>query len=92
MISKLVCLIVSIPVFAFGQVYKKYTLLKDHLSIQLSEGVLNITPISDKAIRIQWEKGMKEEREFVLINKQTDLRQFKNELKWNDVYYQLNKD
>ena len=30
--------------------------------------------------------------EFVLINKQTDLRQFKNELKWNDVYYQLNKD
>lgn len=30
--------------------------------------------------------------EFVMINKQTELRQFKNELKWNDVYYQLNKD
>ena len=42
---------------------------KDRLSIQLSEGVLNIIPLSDKAIRVQWEKGMKEEREFVLINK-----------------------
>jgi alpha-D-xyloside xylohydrolase len=60
---------VSIPVLAFSQAYKKYNLQKDHLSIQLSEGVLNITPLSDKAVRIQWEKGMKEEREFVLINK-----------------------
>ena len=42
---------------------------KDRLSIQLAEGTLNITPLSDKAIRIQWEKGMREEREFVLINK-----------------------
>ena len=62
----LVCLI---PGFAFTQVYMKHSLQKDHLSIQLSEGVLNITPLSDKAIRVQWEKGMKEEREFVLINK-----------------------
>ena len=62
----LVCLI---PGFAFTQVYKKHSLQKDHLSIQLPEGVLNITPLSDKAIRVQWEKGMKEEREFVLINK-----------------------
>jgi alpha-D-xyloside xylohydrolase len=65
----LLFLIVSIPVLAFSQAYKKYNLQKDHLSIQLSEGVLNITPLSDKAVRIQWEKGMKEEREFVLINK-----------------------
>lgn len=30
--------------------------------------------------------------EFLLINQQTNLHQFKNELKWNEVYYQLNKD
>jgi L-arabinose isomerase len=29
--------------------------------------------------------------EFVLIGKNTDIYQFKNELRWNDVYYQLNR-
>jgi L-arabinose isomerase len=29
--------------------------------------------------------------EFVLIGKNTDIYQFKNELRWNDVYYQINK-
>jgi L-arabinose isomerase len=29
--------------------------------------------------------------EFVLIGKNTELYRFKNELKWNDVYYQINK-
>ena len=29
--------------------------------------------------------------EFVLIGKDTNLYQFKNELRWNDVYYQINK-
>jgi L-arabinose isomerase len=29
--------------------------------------------------------------EFVLIGKKTDLYQFKNELRWNEVYFQLNK-
>jgi L-arabinose isomerase len=29
--------------------------------------------------------------EFLLIGKETTLHQFKNELKWSDVYYQLNK-
>jgi alpha-D-xyloside xylohydrolase len=62
-------LVVLVPVFIWGQAYKKHSLQKDHLSIQLSEGTLNITPLSDKAIRVQWDKGMKEEREFVLINK-----------------------
>jgi L-arabinose isomerase len=28
--------------------------------------------------------------EFVLIGKNTDIYQFKNELKWNDMYYKLN--
>lgn len=65
----LVLLIALFPLIAHAQVYKKHTLQKDKLSIQLSEGVMNIIPVSDKAIRIQWEKDLpKEEKEFVLIN------------------------
>jgi alpha-D-xyloside xylohydrolase len=68
--SKLLLLIALVPVFAFGQVYQKHSLQKDRLSIQLSEGLLHIVPLSENAIRVQWEKdNMKEEREFVLINK-----------------------
>src|SRR5436189_2870500 len=64
-----VFLIGLLPLVAFAQVYKKYTLQKDRLSIQLSEGVINIIPLADKAIRVQWEKDLpKEEREFVLID------------------------
>ena len=63
----LICLL---PVLSFRQVYQKYSLQKDKLIIQLSEGVLTLTPLSEKAIRVQWEKDkMKEEQEFVLINK-----------------------
>ena len=29
--------------------------------------------------------------EFTLIDKKTDLRHFKNELRWNEVYFQINK-
>jgi L-arabinose isomerase len=29
--------------------------------------------------------------EYVLIGKKTDLYQFRNELRWNEVYYQVNK-
>jgi alpha-D-xyloside xylohydrolase len=66
---KLLFLITLIPALAFAQVYKKHSLQKDRISIQLNEGTLYIIPLTDKAIRVQWEKGMKEEREFVLINK-----------------------
>jgi alpha-D-xyloside xylohydrolase len=66
---RLLLLVTLIPALAFAQVYKKHSLQKDRLSIQLSEGTLNLIPLSDKAIRVQWDKGMKEEREFVLINK-----------------------
>jgi len=59
------------PIFVYGQTYKTHTFQQDRLTIQLSEGVLNIIPLSDQAIRIRWEKGIKEEREFVLFNKQT---------------------
>lgn len=62
-------LIVFLPVAAIAQHYQKHALLKDRLTIQLSEGTMNIIPLADKAIRVQWEKGLpKEEREFVLIN------------------------
>ncbi|MEO6550478.1 MAG: TIM-barrel domain-containing protein [Ferruginibacter sp.] len=66
---KILFLVALLPALAFAQVYKKHTLQKDRLSIQLNEGTLYIIPLSDKAIRVQWEKDMKEEREFVLVNK-----------------------
>jgi alpha-D-xyloside xylohydrolase len=69
---KFLFLLSMIPALAFAQVYKTYSLRKDRLSIQLTEGVMNIIPLSDQAIRIQWQKGeIKESREFVLINKHT---------------------
>ena len=59
------------PLFVCAQKYQKHSVHKDKLSIHLSEGLLNIIPLTDKAIRIQWEKALpKEEKEFVLINKQ----------------------
>lgn len=58
-----------LPVLAAGQSYLHHTLLKDRLTIQLSEGSMNIIPLSDKAIRVQWEKEFpKEENEFILVN------------------------
>jgi len=66
---KFLFLITLVPALAFAQVYQKHTVQKDRLSIQLSDGVMNIIPLSNKAIRVQWEKGLKEERQFVLINK-----------------------
>lgn len=61
---------ILIHTITFGQVYQSHHLQEDRLSIQLSEGVLNIIPLSDNAIRIQWEKNhIKENREFILINK-----------------------
>jgi alpha-D-xyloside xylohydrolase len=66
----LILLIGLLPVLTFGQTYIKHTLQKDKLSIRLSEGTLNIIPLSAKAIRIQWEKDIPgEQREFVFINK-----------------------
>ena len=66
---KFLFLVTLIPAITFAQTYKKNTAQKDRLSIQLSDGVMNIVPLSEKAIRVQWEKGMMQERKFVLINK-----------------------
>lgn len=67
----LVFIAAILPAVVLGQSYKKFTTKKDRVSIQLSSGVLNITPLTDKAIRIQWQKDIPvEKQEFVLINKQ----------------------
>ncbi|MCU7550212.1 glycoside hydrolase family 31 protein [Chitinophagaceae bacterium LB-8] len=68
--SKILLLIALIPAIVRGQVYQKHSLQQDRLSIQLSEGLLHIVPLSENAIRVQWQKEeMKETHEFVLINK-----------------------
>ena len=71
MIKKVTVLMIClIPALSFSQSFKNFSLQKDRLTIQLSEGILNITPLSEKAIRVQWEKeSMKEQQDFVLINK-----------------------
>lgn len=59
-----------IPVTALPQFYRKHALTREKLIISLREGELNIIPLSDKAIRIQYQKGLpKEKQEFVLTNK-----------------------
>ncbi len=66
----LLSLIFLLPAIVFSQVYKKHTLQTDRLSIDLSEGVLHLIPLSNKAVRIQWQKdGLKEDQELVLIHK-----------------------
>jgi alpha-D-xyloside xylohydrolase len=56
---------------SLAQVYKKYSVKKDKVCIELSEGILNIIPINNEAVRIQWQKDLPvEKQEFVLINKQ----------------------
>ena len=53
-----------------AQQYKKHVLTKDKLSIDLSEGILTIIPLTDKSIRVQYLIGnVKENQEFVLIYK-----------------------
>ncbi|MBB3188103.1 glycoside hydrolase family 31 protein [Microbacter margulisiae] len=46
-----------IPVIASGEVYKSYTLQHNHLSIQLNDGVLDLIPLSDNAVRVRYYKG-----------------------------------
>lgn len=69
--KKLLILLIGLtPVFAQAQVYQKYSLQKDRLSIEMTAGVLHIIPLTDKAIRVQWRKdSLYEKRELVLVNK-----------------------
>ncbi|OCX53007.1 glycosyl hydrolase family 31 [Mucilaginibacter sp. PPCGB 2223] len=64
-------LITLIPVICFGQVYRNYRLQKDQLSIFLTEGRLDIKPLSAKAVRIRWQKDIQPEPlEFILTQQQ----------------------
>ncbi len=70
--KELILLITLIPAIAFAQGYKKYSVQKDRLTILLSEGTMHIIPLTNKAIRVQWEKELpKEERELIFINHPT---------------------
>ncbi len=51
--NKLLLLFCLFPLTFFGQVYKTYSVLNDRLSIEISDGLLDIIPLSDNAIRIQ---------------------------------------
>ena len=60
------------PLIGMGQSYTGYRLQTDRLSISLTGGVLDIIPLSEKAVRIQWHKGqLKEERELIFTEKLT---------------------
>ncbi|WP_207533981.1 glycoside hydrolase family 31 protein [Desertivirga arenae] len=65
-----ISIICLLPSVLFGQTYKKHLLKANRLSIDLSEGVLNLIPLTDKVIRVSWEKdGLKESQELVLVNR-----------------------
>jgi alpha-D-xyloside xylohydrolase len=59
-----------ILLFSFKSMETGYNLHKDYLSIPLSEGTLNIIPITANAIRIQiTAENIKQEEELILVNK-----------------------
>ena len=62
--------IVVLLLFSFKNIDKGYTLHKDHLSIPLTEGTLNIIPITTNSIRIQINgTNIKQDEELILVNK-----------------------
>ena len=72
--KKIICILFLSFLFTSvkAQQYKKHTANKDELSIDLTEGILNIIPLTEKSIRIHYQIGnKKEEQEFILINKPT---------------------
>ena len=61
-----------IPVFAVGQVYQRYQLQKKQLSIFLTDGRLDIVPLTTGAIRVKWQKAIPpEQHEFVFTQQQS---------------------
>lgn len=67
---QLLFIAVTIPALLVAQEYKKHITQIDRLVIELTEGKLNIIPLNNHSIRIQWEKDLpKEEKEFVIINR-----------------------
>lgn len=59
-----------ILLFSFKSFNTTYTLHKDHLSIPISEGTLNIIPLTANSIRIQINaEDIKQDEELILVNK-----------------------
>jgi alpha-D-xyloside xylohydrolase len=66
---RILLLIILIPSLTSGQIYKTSTLLNDRLCLQLNDGILSFVPLSDNAIRVQFEKeGIHEDRELIFVN------------------------
>lgn len=56
--------------FSFKSINTGYTLYKDRISIPLSEGILNIIPLTDNSIRIQINgENIKQDEELILVHK-----------------------
>ncbi len=76
---KLLAVTLLFPVMIFGQTYQSHVLLKDRLSIQLSEGVLHVLPLNSNAVRIQWVKDSMIERREIIFTEKTPLPAFRVE-------------
>ncbi|MGX5691086.1 TIM-barrel domain-containing protein [Arcticibacter tournemirensis] len=58
------------PTIGAAQSYTGHRLQTDRLSVSLTDGVMDIIPLSDRAVRVQWHKGqLKEERELIFTEK-----------------------
>lgn len=70
--NTLIVIICLFPAFLSAQAYKSHTLTNDRLIIQLTEGSLNIIPLSDGALRVQFEKeSLTKLPELIFIEKVT---------------------
>lgn len=71
----IVIFLLLIPIVALTQRYSKHTLQKDRLVISLDDGILNIIPLSDKAIRVQFERRLPvEKQDFVLLKRSVETK------------------
>ena len=63
-------LILFFPLTLFSQQFKTFSIKEDRLSITMNDGTLDITPLSPKSVRVQFQRnGVREQREFVLLSK-----------------------
>ncbi|KJD34822.1 glycosyl hydrolase family 31 [Tamlana nanhaiensis] len=57
MIKKLFALLAIIPFISWGQAIKGYQKTQEKVILQLNEGQLQLTPLSNNAVRVQFSKG-----------------------------------
>lgn len=73
----LLVLISLLPAMVYGQAYKAHTLQKDRLSVKLTEGVLDIIPLADGALRVQYKKELVKELPELIFTKASTVVKFK---------------